>query len=340
MSNTIYIQKLQEIFKNQSPTIKEIKKLETDLYEWILIQYPEHENLSAKVHCIIDEEETGFCYCGKKKAFFRPHIGLAKTCSKKCSDNSKNRIDKIKKTRLKKYGSENYNNREKYKETCLKRYNINSTNKLEEIKIKKKQTKLEKYGNENYVNIEKNKKTKLEKYGNENYNNKNKIQKTNLEKYGVMIPSQKEYSEKTKEILFNEEKFNEFMKDKTVEIAKRDLKISHKTIQNYISNYNTKYLKSRSSFELEMEEFLKENKISFIQNDRKQIKPKELDFYLPDHNLAIECNGNYWHSLYPEGYHTNKYNLCKEKDIKLLHIWEILWNENRNEMKEFILENI
>lgn len=37
--------------------------------------------------------------------------------------------------------------------------------------------------------------------------------------------------------------------------------------------------------------------------DRTVIKPKELDFYLPDLNFAIEYNGSYWHAdprLYKE----------------------------------------
>ena len=130
------------------------------------------------------------------------------------------------------------------------------------------------------------------------------------------------------------------MKDKTTKNASKILNIHYSTICRYINKYNTQYLKTKSNFELEMEKFLKENNIPFKHNTRQIISPYELDFYLPDHNLAIECNGDYWHSMREEGYHINKYNLCKKKGIQLIHIWEILWNENRNEMKEFILENI
>ena len=61
---------------------------------------------------------------------------------------------------------------------------------------------------------------------------------------------------------------------------------------------------------------------------------KELDIYIPSLNLAIEYNGlTYHHSTkgistfcdatYKEpNYHLNKYNLCKENGIDLIHIFE------------------
>ena len=60
-------------------------------------------------------------------------------------------------------------------------------------------------------------------------------------------------------------------------------------------------------------------------NDRQIIKPKEVDIYLPDLNLAIEYNGLYWHSV---EYGTDKYShrnkslACREKGVRLIHIFE------------------
>ena len=64
-----------------------------------------------------------------------------------------------------------------------------------------------------------------------------------------------------------------------------------------------------------------ENKAS---NTRGIISPYELDIYLPDFNLAIEYNGSYWHSEGRKGkeYHLNKTELCNEKGIQLLHIFD------------------
>ena len=66
-----------------------------------------------------------------------------------------------------------------------------------------------------------------------------------------------------------------------------------------------------------------------IQRDRKVIKPKELDIFIPEKMLAIEYNGLLWHSeRYTKGainFHNNKLNICKSNGIKLLHIFEDEW---------------
>jgi hypothetical protein len=65
--------------------------------------------------------------------------------------------------------------------------------------------------------------------------------------------------------------------------------------------------------------------IKFLENERSLISPLELDFYLPDYNLAIEVNGIFWHSELrgkDRKYHLNKTDQCKDNKIKLLHINE------------------
>lgn len=83
-------------------------------------------------------------------------------------------------------------------------------------------------------------------------------------------------------------------------------------------------LNSNSNLQYEIEEFLNKNNIEYIKNDRNIISPMEVDIYIPDHNLAIEINGNYWHSeIYKtKNYHLNKTKKCYDKGIKLIHIFE------------------
>lgn len=80
----------------------------------------------------------------------------------------------------------------------------------------------------------------------------------------------------------------------------------------------------QTSIETIMKDILNNLKINYIQHDRKIISPKELDFYLPEYKIGIECNGTYWHSTdkKDKDYHINKYNLCKDKSIRLLSFWE------------------
>lgn len=61
-----------------------------------------------------------------------------------------------------------------------------------------------------------------------------------------------------------------------------------------------------------------------LTHTRKIISPLELDFYIPELQLAIEYNGTYWHSIevgLDSNYHLNKSLLCREKEIRLIHIY-------------------
>lgn len=69
-----------------------------------------------------------------------------------------------------------------------------------------------------------------------------------------------------------------------------------------------------------------------ITRDRTIIKPKELDIYLPEHKIAVEYCGEYWHSLKSDEQvregrfkHYKKYMDCKEKGIRLITIYESEW---------------
>jgi hypothetical protein len=60
-------------------------------------------------------------------------------------------------------------------------------------------------------------------------------------------------------------------------------------------------------------------------NNRRMIAPYELDTYLPKRRLAIEYNGNFWHSIDREEHpskfrHRDKFNRCTEQGIQLLQI--------------------
>lgn len=62
-----------------------------------------------------------------------------------------------------------------------------------------------------------------------------------------------------------------------------------------------------------------------VQNTRKVLKDKELDIYIPDIRTAIEYNGILYHSIEhnPNMYdfHFNKSLLCREHNIRLIHIY-------------------
>ncbi len=94
-----------------------------------------------------------------------------------------------------------------------------------------------------------------------------------------------------------------------------------------------------TSIEDLVKQLLDKHNIGYKIHDRQQIYPYELDFYIPDYNLAIECNGIYWHSDYivEKTHHQYKLQLCKLKNIKLLTFWENDILNNIDKIESIIL---
>jgi very-short-patch-repair endonuclease len=96
-----------------------------------------------------------------------------------------------------------------------------------------------------------------------------------------------------------------------------------------------------SSYELEIEKFLKSMEIENINTSVRNIKDiKEIDILCNDQKIAIEFNGLYWHSdLFKEkNYHQEKTNKMNSLGYRLIHIFEDDWIEKRS-VCESILRN-
>lgn len=72
-----------------------------------------------------------------------------------------------------------------------------------------------------------------------------------------------------------------------------------------------------------------------ITKDRKLLNGKELDIYIPEKKLAIEFNGDYWHSdlFKDKKYHQEKTLQCAYRGIQLIHIFEHEWNNDITQLK-------
>lgn len=99
---------------------------------------------------------------------------------------------------------------------------------------------------------------------------------------------------------------------------------------------------SNTSIELFIENILNKYNIGYIHNDRKILSGKELDFYIPSKNLAIECNGVFWHSdrNVDINYHNIKYNDCQNNNIQLLTIWEDQFRNNPEIIESILLSKL
>ena len=282
------------------------------------------------------------------------------TCSGKIINNKQDKKDKIKNIYMERYGVENPMHlkevKDKFKQTNLERYGVENPMHSEEVKDKIKQTNLERYGVEYGFSSDdvknKIKQTNLARYGCENPTQneavRDKVKKTNLERRGVEY-TWNDKTVKNKKIQTNLKKYgSEFHNRSHFNIQYIDLFSNPKlfetllykhgtyelaelvncdisSIYNVVKKYNIVLPpRPRSVQEQKLIDLFETNNINYICNDRSIIVPYELDFYLPDYNIAIEINGVYWHSekFKDKNYHYNKWKLCRDKGITLYSIFE------------------
>ena len=257
-------------------------------------------------------------------------------------------LNKLKSTNLKKYGVEytflNEETKIKSKKTILERYGVTSYSKTDESKLRVKKTKKLRYDNENYNNVEKIKKTSQEKYGFDNPS-KNEVV-INKIKNTVNINFKKKYSS-----LLNIGIDDITLNDSDVIIKKycakhNSFKISKsllysRLIDHLHENVCTKcnpISKNVSIVENELKNFIESLNVEFFENYRLFNDKRNVDVYIPNHNIAIEFNGLYWHSelFKNKKYHLSKTEDCKKLGIQLLHVFEDEWIYKKNIVKSII----
>lgn len=102
-----------------------------------------------------------------------------------------------------------------------------------------------------------------------------------------------------------------------------------KTIHKYGLEDKINFYSYVSSGEINIREFISDiYKGEVNHNIKSIIQPYELDIYIPEFKLAIEFNGDYWHStlLKDKYYHQQKTIDCAKRGIRLIHIFEYEWN--------------
>src|SRR4030067_323719 len=101
-----------------------------------------------------------------------------------------------------------------------------------------------------------------------------------------------------------------------------------------------------SKIEYEVYDYIRTLTLNVVRRSRKIISPYEIDIYLPDYKLAIEFDGVYYHGENASNkrcnnnYHLYKTNLCKEKGIQLIHIFEDEWLYRKSIIKSLLKEKL
>ena len=221
-----------------------------------------------------------------------------------------------------------------------KKFGVDNVFQLDEIKEKSKATKLEKYGDANYNNLGKFKNTMLRLYGVDNPHKdigiKNKIRESRLENF-------KKFCLASLNITCNNVT-DDYFPSMDSHVYKFTCNVC-----NYVWDSKKYFIpcpvcnkKSRSKLQSEIENFLMDDlKITNIKTNTKSILPDmELDIYIPNIKVAIEFNGNYWHSELngkTRSYHVKKLKQCNIKGIRLIQIFEDEWIHKNSIVKSRLM---
>lgn len=231
---------------------------------------------------------------------------------------------KSRKTKTVRHGDPTYTNRQKCKETMQSKYGVDNCSQLDDWDSKVKETKFQRYGSATYNNSVKMKQTKSSRIQQYEVNNSVVSIKMFTDKYGARCYSAIERLNIP--VKYYCDRF--FIPTSSVDL-----------LITYLDSITPGSGKSRK--ELDIANFIK----SFYDgpvnlNDRKAIKPKEIDIFLPELHIGIEYNGSYWHCVEngtPKDLHLKKSLLCRSKGIRLIHIYEF---EDIEEQKQLLKDLI
>lgn len=272
-------------------------------------------SFSEKIYHFINNLESPMVCknCGKNPTKYTGLIsGYLDYCSSKCSNSSKDVMNKKEKAYLERYGVTNpsYSKDvlDKINDTFIKKYGGNpaANNKIKE-KIKK--TCLERYNDThpfgNNSSLRNEHMIKKEKEFRKKYKDLNIISYS-YEKWGICVVKC--------DVCNNNYEISKW------NLHQRKKRIHDNSLCTFCNPIGSSIVTSIESFIRE----LLESKNLVYKKDRKTINPFEIDFLIQEKNIGIEANGIYWHSskFKDRGYHLNKTELCLKKCVSLIHIFE------------------
>lgn len=305
--------------------------------------------------------KSGVCErCGKGTKFHSISVGFSKYCSKKCSNSAtaSNRgksqmVNKdtspfwIKKKCLR-CNTEFLSLISRGQLFCSNRCSVLFSSKSIERLTAIQNTKLKRYNDPHYTNKEKQKRTMLETYGVKNIfesnDVKDKIKRQRVESYMERLKS----SDRLKWLvvpLFNE---NQYITGHRQNFYKFQCCLCKNIFEDHIDDGRIPRCRkcfpvdSKSIWETDVSDFIRSIcKDPVVLNDRRTIYPQELDIVIPNKNIAIECDGIFWHSELSgkktSGYHSNKTLRSFKQGIRLIHIFEDEWVYRKGIVKSRLL---
>lgn len=317
-------------------------------------------------------EDPVCCECNRNKvSYVNFSLGYSRFCCSRCSSLSKITQGKAIETNLKifgtKYASQNKDIRNRIEQTNIDKRGVKNVSQCEKVKETKKQSNLDRRGVENAFQCEKVKETivqtNLAKRGVRNVSQCEIVKETRKQSCLDRLGVENAFQSEEKKLIIKEKNLNKRKKkllkagiiEKDIinidelEIFCNTCSCTYKSNVSFIlkrteNNINpcTNCIPLRdgsSEAEKELLGFIKKHYNGIIiEKDRSILKPKELDIYLPDINLAFEFNGTYWHNeLYvPKNHHLEKTEKCFENGIHLIHVFEYEWMYKKEIVQSYI----
>ena len=299
--------------------LKEILSIDNNLYQKYNFYVQQFRSEDEALYCIIhkDDFENHLCsICGNVCLFYHnlKHNEYRNTCGNiECHGKLTGSIKA----------------KEKRENTCLKLYNDKNYRNINKMQ----QTVEKLYGSKNIM------KTNIGKESWRNsYQNNNKIKNLVIINECYNIFNQIKENINSFEIYSNDQYFIQFIKllyknkNRLLKIEEicNIFNLHNTTIGQRINKLNLQeYFDIKdSNLELQFEKFLENNNIKFIRHkfilETKNNTKQQLDFILKDYNIAFEINDIESHNSKQKDkyYHLNKTLQCKEKGIRLIHLWE------------------
>lgn len=230
------------------------------------------------------------------------------------------------------------------RETYLSHYGVDHPFKVADIRRKIKQTNIEKYGVDNVAKSpeiqRKIRQTHIDKYGQSHFS-QTKEWKIQTMRDPSKVDNLLEFRQNPQQYIqihfSNKPTYKELVESIGTSEGLRDTleKFDCLNLVDYVFSY----------MEREVKEILLsiDPNLKIIVNTKKIITPYELDIYLPDYNIGIECNPTETHNSSfnmfqqktdpdptPYKYHQMKSDLCESKGIFLFHIFGPDWNHRKD----------
>ena len=169
---------------------------------------------------------------------------------------------------------------------------------------------------------------------------KDKARNTNIAKYGVHHKNQAHISEENYALLTSKQWLHHqhYVMQRHLSSIASQLGVDNTTVARHLNGMglDTQHF-FFSTQEREVKEYLETLGVCVEVNNRSLISPYELDIVMPDHSLAIEYCGLFWHSEQRgkhKNYHKNKLEACNKKGIQLLTIFSDEWINKKYIVKQ------